>query len=45
MSRSIVEAHGGTLERAPREPDTAARGTTFRLTLPFAETYEHGSDT
>jgi C4-dicarboxylate-specific signal transduction histidine kinase len=42
MSRSIVEAHGGTLERAI---DPAARGTTFRLTLPFAETHEPGSDT
>jgi C4-dicarboxylate-specific signal transduction histidine kinase len=44
MSRSIVEAHGGTLECVATAPDAAARLTTFRLTLPFAPSDESAGD-
>jgi signal transduction histidine kinase len=37
MSRSIVEAHGGTLDCVPGPRDAPAGGATFRLTLPFAD--------
>lgn len=34
VSRGLVEAHGGTLELAPRQPD---RGATFVMRLPVTE--------
>ena len=39
LSRSIVEAHGGSLSAAPNEP----KGAIFRFTLPVVELLDHAS--
>ena len=44
MSRSIVEAHGGTLELAQSAAGPKDRETVFKLTLPFAKAHDYAND-